>query len=243
MKKICTLFACAAAVCSCFSGSLLSEKISESIDFPDGIHALEVSGAISVTASADATEMTVTGDSLAMEKFRYSFYRGTLVLERNSFSKGGIFNSKHIDCGEICVVMPQPAGLSSVSLSGASTFTAVSPISADKVVFRVSGASVLKAEVNADVLTVKASGASVANLSGTAGEVSYEVSGASGVSSSGAYVLSENARLGVSGASNVKIGCEGLLRGEVSGASHVVCYGNPVSELRATGASKISTGR
>lgn len=242
MKKIFTLFACAAAVCSCFSGSLLSEKISESIDFPDGIYALEVSGAISVTASADASEMTVTGDSLALESFRYSFAGGTLHLGRKLALKDNIFNSG-TDCGEISVVIPQSAGLSSVSLSGACIFTAEQPLSAEKIVVKLSGASVLKAEVKADVLKVKASGASAANLSGVAGEVSYEVSGASRVSSSDAYVSSGNARLDVSGASNVKVGCDGVLKGDVSGASSVVCYGDAVSKLSVTGASTVKTGR
>lgn len=237
MKKIFTLFACAAAVCSCFSGSLLSEKISESIDFPDGIHALKVSGAISVTTSSDASEMTVTGDSLALESFRYSFAGGTLHLGRN-----GIFNSGTYS-GEISVVIPQPAGLSSVSLSGASIFTAEQPLSAGKFAVKLSGASVLKAEVKADVLTVMASGASAANLSGTAGEADYEVSGASRVSSSDAYVSAGNARLDVSGASNVKIGCDGVLKGDVSGASRVVCYGDAVSKLSVTGASTVKSGR
>lgn len=242
MKKIFALLACAVSVCGCFSGNLLSEKVSESIDFPDGVYALEVSGAISVTASADATEMTVTGDSLALESFRYSFAGGTLHLGRKPALKDNIFNSG-TDCGEISVVIPQQAGLSSVSLSGAGVFAAEQPLSAGRIVVKLSGAAVLRAEVRTDVLTVKASGASVANLSGVADEVAYEVSGASKVSSSDAYVSSGSARLDVSGASNVKVGCDGVLKGDVSGASSVVCYGDAVSKLSVTGASTVKTGR
>lgn len=243
MKRFFTFFVCAAMMCGCVSGNHIISGKAVIIDFPDGIHALDVSGAISVTASADASEMTVTGDSLALESFRYSFSGGTLVLERKSFSSGGIFNPRNVDFGEISVVIPQPAGLSSVSLSGASVFAAEQPLTAGRIAVKLSGAAVLRAEVRTDVLTVKASGASAANLSGIAGEVSYEVSGASRVSSADAYVSAENAELGVSGASKVDLGCNVSVKGNVSGASRVVCYGDAVASLNVSGASHVKTGR
>lgn len=241
MRKIFAFFACAAVLCSCASsGNFSGKERVDSIDFPEGIHALEMYGAISVTASADAEEMTVSGDSLALENFTYSFSGGTLSLGR----KANVFkNVGSNEGGRISVVIPQTSELSSVTVSGASIFVAEQPMAAEKISVRLSGASRLKAGIQADVLSVRVSGASAALLCGTAGEVSLDVSGASQVSSSDAYISAGKAKMEVSGASSVKLGCEGRLIGNVSGASRLTCYGDCVSELHVTGASVVKTGR
>ncbi|MDE6146892.1 MAG: DUF2807 domain-containing protein [Bacteroidales bacterium] len=240
MKKFFTFFMCAAVLCSCASGKYSGKGRVDSIAFPEGIHAVEVSGAISVTASADAEEMTVSGDSLALENFIYSFSEGTLSLGRktNVFKEVG---SK--EGGRISVVIPQTSKLSSVTVSGASRFVAEQPMTAEKISVKLSGASKVKAEIQAGVLSARVTGASSALLCGKAGEVSYSVSGASQVSSSDAYVSAGNAKMEVSGASSVKLGSEGRLTGSVSGASRLICYGDCVSELQVTGASTAKTGR
>ena len=128
--------------------------------------------------------------------------------------------------------------LNSFSASGASNITLISPQEAVDVNIRLSGASFFTGEIIANSITAYLDGASNASLNGIANTINVNADGASFVSSYN--MITQDARIQLSGASQVSLTVDGSIDLSASGASMLRYKGNAqVNYLALSGASQI----
>ena len=131
--------------------------------------------------------------------------------------------------------------LSALELSGASKAEFTQFESSDPFDLMVSGASEANGDIEAGDTTIKVSGASDVQLEGEGWDLLLEVSGASRVNLEEFTV--QDARLDLSGASDVTVSVDGVLNVSASGASDVTYFGNPkLGDIETSGASSIQSG-
>lgn len=124
--------------------------------------------------------------------------------------------------------------LNNLSLSGATNFKTIGNLKADSLTIEASGASNINIDCETRSIKTIAAGASQVNLSGTNKNLYADVSGASSLK---AYkLMSENADVTASGASNAKIYTSQKLRANATGASSIKFKGEP-KEVSAEGSS------
>lgn len=232
---------CVSAVALILSGCFISVKslsgivLTETFDVPSDYEAVHASGAVSVMYSTEADVMTVEADSVVMADFEYSVSDNSIRLGRKSDAVTAYNGDPSIS-----VILPVSTSLSTVKLSGASSFTSETVIAVPHFSVTLSGASGFKGDVDADELDVHASGASEVDICGYAEQACYNVSGASHVSSDERHVRSETVSVSVSGASGLDTGASKRISGSVSGASSVICFGNPETQVVTSGASSFN---
>lgn len=116
-------------------------------------------------------------------------------------------------------------GLSSLNLTGASSFVSSSPLKAEAFSIRASGASFVKLPLNAKSVHTNMNGASSIQLSGSTNELVADVSGASALKAG--ELKSAVASVTASGASSAKVYASEKLSTSTTGASSVKYDGNP----------------
>jgi len=122
-------------------------------------------------------------------------------------------------------------------VSGASSLNGVDIVTGDAV-FEISGASKVGGNLSAGNLDIEVSGASSLDLAGQARNINLVVSGASRVDLTDMALRDGDVTL--SGASEATLNVSGELDIELSGASRLFFYGNPVmGEAKVSGASTI----
>jgi len=110
--------------------------------------------------------------------------------------------------------------------TGASRFISNSRFNTSKLYLKLSGASQADLDINVyDKLDIDLSGASNADLEGNTNELKADISGASKLEA--VNLISKFATLNCSGAANAKVYATEKLDAEASGASHILCEGNP----------------
>ena len=134
------------------------------------------------------------------------------------------------------VTMPQLGGL---TVSGASRGTVYDFSSTEDVSITVSGASRVTGDITAGNVNFDISGASTIQLEGSANDMVASVSGAS-LFNLGDFTVN-NANVDVSGASTGTINLNGRLDADVSGASTLLYFGDPImGTIDVSGASTLS---
>ncbi len=124
-----------------------------------------------------------------------------------------------------------------LNVSGASTLEIVD-CGMNDATFEISGASKLSGNMTADDMEIDISGASKVGLSGSGDKLSTEVSGASNLDME-KFIL-QSGDLDISGASEATLNIKGTVDAELSGASRLYFYGNPViGDLDVSGASTV----
>ncbi len=133
------------------------------------------------------------------------------------------------------ITLPQIEG---IELSGA-TQGDVSGFESDRPLeIEVSGASRLRGDITAGETRMTVSGASTVELDGSASDLDVEASGASSVRLDD--LATGDARVEVSGASNVTVNAKGRVTGSASGASTVSYIGEPETvRVDSSGASNV----
>ncbi len=234
------------------SGEPAGDFITKTSSIDTGYTSLDISGAIEVTYSFTADEMTVYGQENLLKYFRAENEDGTLSLyvEANR-----VYNAKPIE-----VVLPGSMVLSSVSVTGASTFDSAIPLAAtafsvsvsgasefvsdievaSDLTYVVSGASKVTGSVTGKSAVVGVSGASKADLSGKVTALHLDVSGASSfVGKTDGLFEADEASCDISGASKAELTVNNTISGSVSGASLLTYYGSATSTVSVTGDSSI----
>lgn len=148
--------------------------------------------------------------------------------------------------------------LTGVEASGASRVDLSGFQSTAELTIHASGASQIDGEIDGGNADFEASGASEIQLKSTVKDASIEATGASKITLSGsgqnltitasgaspvdlAEFPAQDARLNVSGASNVTVQLTGTLDAEASGASHIYYLGSPtLGSVNTSGASSIN---
>lgn len=139
---------------------------------------------------------------------------------------------------ELTVFITLPE-LDHVEVSGAGEVVGESTFYTDHMRIGLSGAGEIDLAVNSAELTADLSGASELNLSGKADFATYELSGASDVDAGD--LMSENGLVDLSGSSHLEVHLTKSMHVQASGASSVVCHGNPAEKtIQKSGASSVS---
>ncbi len=142
---------------------------------------------------------------------------------------------KKITKAEIHVSAPS---ISTIEISGASSFETTNQLNADNIQLKLSGASQLNFTIQTHNLNADISGASSVEVSGVANSIILKESGASEFRSTN--LLTKTAVVDFSGASSGSINVQNNLNATLSGASSLNYYGNPTVSSNLSGASSIN---
>ncbi|HPR57064.1 MAG TPA: DUF2807 domain-containing protein [Bacteroidales bacterium] len=118
--------------------------------------------------------------------------------------------------------------ISNLNFSGAATLSAANTLNASSIEIDASGASEINLDVDTDKIAVEASGAADVTLSGIADSAIMIASGASGIYAKD--MLTQTAEVESSGAANISVNAEKLLKSKTSGAGDVKIYNDPEIE-------------
>ena len=196
-----------------------------------GFNSIEVSGAIDVYIKQDSTtSVRVEADDNILEYIEVHTDGSTLEiytadnirLKPSHKIKVYVSNSEYKD----------------LQAGGASSILSENEITADILNVDIGGASEGRLEVNAPKISVNVSGASNANLKGKTKDFEGDASGASKIR--GFDLLTENADVDASGASNIEVYASVKIAGQASGASSVNYKGNAQATVEKSGASSVN---
>ena len=194
---------------------------------------LKIKNALEVTLTkGDKNTVTITGASKEnLGKIKTEVANGVLSI----YVKGDMKSDDEI---KISVIYKE---LSGIEQSGASELTSTNTIKTDK--FYIKGSGAMEAEIDFEVteLSIDFSGASEIKLTGNANSFTISLSGASELSASA--LKTKNAKLDISGASEVNINVSEKIEGSLSGASSVHVKGGATTEgLKTSGVSSLTKG-
>ena len=208
------------------SGHVITENRSTS-DF----NSIDVSGAIDVYVKQDsATSVKVEADDNILEYIEVHTEGSRLEIYTQN-------NIRLRPSNKIKVYISSPE-YKEIQVSGASSVRCENEITSDVLDVNLSGASEGRLELNAPKISVNVTGASNANIKGKTKDFEGRASGASEIR--GFDLLSENADVDASGASNIEIYASVRIDGQSSGASSVNYKGNAQSSVEKSGASSVS---
>jgi len=209
------------------SGHIITENRTAS-----GFSSIDVSGAIDVYIKQDpTTSVKVEADDNILQYIEVHTDGSTLEihtednirLKPSHKIKVYVSNSEYKDL--------QVGGASSIRSENEIT-------SADALNVDIGGASEGILEVNAPKVSVNVSGASKANIKGKTKDFEGGASGASEIR--GFDLLTENADVDASGASNIEVYASVKIAGQASGASSVNYKGNAQASVEKSGASSVN---
>lgn len=136
------------------------------------------------------------------------------------------------------VTLPWNAALESISASGASSIQMDECVQGENFSISLSGASHFYGRLEVSDLDVNASGASEAQIEGHSRTFNTVLSGACNVDAD--KFVTSIAKVNLSGASNVRVSVNGTIKGNISGASNLHCYGPAdVQNVRCSGAGRV----
>jgi|SRR5688572_588604 len=208
------------------SGHVITENRSTS-DF----NSIDVSGAIDVYVRQDsATSVKVEADDNILEYIEVHTEGSRLEIYTQN-------NIRLRPSNKIKVYISSPE-YKEIQVSGASSVRCENEITSDVLDVNLSGASEGRLELNAPKISVNVTGASNANIKGKTKDFEGRASGASEIR--GFDLLSENADVDASGASNIEIYASVRIDGQSSGASSVNYKGNAQSSVEKSGASSVN---
>ena len=209
------------------SGHVITENRSTS-DF----NSIDVSGAIDVYVRQDsATSVKVEADDNILEYIEVHTEGSRLEIYTQN-------NIRLRPSNKIKVYISSPE-YKEIQVSGASSVRCENEITSMMYLTSdLSGASEGRLELNAPKISVNVTGASNANIKGKTKDFEGRASGASEIR--GFDLLSENADVDASGASNIEIYASVRIDGQSSGASSVNYKGNAQSSVEKSGASSVN---
>ena len=208
------------------SGHVITENRSAS-----GFNSIDVSGAIDVYVRQDsATSVKVEADDNILEYIEVHTEGSRLEIYTQN-------NIRLRPSNKIKVYISNPE-YKEIQVSGASSVRCENEITSDVLDVSLSGASEGRLELNAPKISVNVTGASNASIKGKTKDFEGSASGASEIR--GFDLLSENADVDASGASNIEIYASVRIDGQSSGASSVNYKGNAQSSVEKSGASSVN---
>ncbi|HET9430498.1 MAG TPA: head GIN domain-containing protein [Chitinophagaceae bacterium] len=192
---------------------------------------VDVSGAIDVVLTQDsAFSVKVETDNNLQELIEV--YKDGDVLRIHNRRN---FN---LDPSEKTTVYVAAPAFKQLEVSGASTLKTANMLSStDWIRFKISGASKADMQLKAPNVEADVNGASSAVLRGETRDLTLEGSGASDIHAF--ELLSETARVDISGAANAEVFASMSLEARASGASNVRYKGNATVNSNTSGASDV----
>lgn len=177
---------------------------------------LDASGAVNVFVKQGPTaEVRVEAEPEVLARVRTEVQGGTLKIYRQQ-RKGISMGNLKAERVSVYVTCPQ---LSGIAVSGASDVKGETPFTANDFTIQASGASDVTLQLTAKTLKANASGASDIRLTGRVERQQVNVSGSSDYRAFD--LLSQQAEVAASGASDAYVNVDGDLAMRSSGASDV----------------------
>ncbi|MBA2745131.1 MAG: DUF2807 domain-containing protein [Flavisolibacter sp.] len=194
--------------------------------------AIDVSGSIQLHISQDAAySVTMETDNNLLEYLDIYNDGEVLVVK----SKDG-FNLKPTE--DIIVYVSAPS-FTSIDVSGACAIFGDSRITGTNALkISASGASTISLDVDLPKLTTDVSGSSDIDLRGSVSDLVIQASGASKISAMN--LLTQNADLDLSGASEVELTATRAMKVEASGASNIRYRGDAAVTQSVSGAGSVT---
>ena len=194
MKKYLVVLSVFILVAFCSCSKYAGDPITKDFDISGNYTELEVHDAFDVTVSNTATQITITAGENIMPNVVVKIDDNKLVIKLQSWTYSYGSDMK--------VVLPYNTELTSVDLSGASTFNSEYGLDGEKVEVDMSGASEFNCNIDADMVEIEMSGAS--NFYGDidADEIEMDLSGASNIKGG---VTATDLDIELSGASDVSL--------------------------------------
>jgi hypothetical protein len=194
-------------------------------------NSIELSGAMNLHVRKDVTaSVRIETDENLMELIEVHNDGNTLVVR----PKDGYDPDP---TKEIFIYAGAPE-FRSIDVSGASEVTSDNILtSSEELRVQASGASEISMEVNVARMTTDVSGSSKIKLKGLARDFTVSSSGASDIRSFD--LITDNARIDISGASEARVTANKTLEVEASGASDVRYRGNASVSQNSSGASSV----
>jgi len=208
------------------SGHVITENRTAS-----AFNSIDVSGAIDVYIKQDSTtSVKVEADDNILEYIEVHTDGSTLEI----YTKDNI----RLKPSHKIKVYVSNSEYKDLQVGGASSIRSENEITADLLNVDIGGSSEGRLEVNAPKVSVNVSGASNANIKGKTKDFEGGASGASDIRCFD--LLTENADVDASGASNIEVYASVKIAGQASGASSVNYKGNAQVNVEKSGASSVN---
>jgi hypothetical protein len=210
------------------------------LDVKKSYSGIEAEAAINVVFSDSVKCLLVIGDSAVVPYVEARVDDDELHLGyKKNVTISGNFDG-------ITIFVPYNAKIKKIDISGASSFISQRPLVGSRFQVDVAGASqvVCYFDMPDGSLKAEVSGASQLKVNGAVQHLEADISGASQVISNeehGQYTFTAgDAKVDISGASQMQFHCDGNLEGDVSGASLLTYTGKAKSnKVDCTGLSKV----
>lgn len=190
---------------------------------------IQVADAVSVIyTQSDSLSVIVKGNEKEISTVETKVENSTLIIS----AKGKYYNP--------LTIYVKNNALEEVLCSGASDLKTTNTLKGNSILFSISGAAHVKANVEAKTIKAVQSGASEFNLGGTSEELMAEISGASILKAYDLYT--QQATVITTGASTAKITVAKKLNANASGASNIRIKGD-VKDISAEATTAASISR
>ena len=216
---------------------LTGEQASLDVKISGQYETVSVRNDIEVRFSSQCKQARITADQALMPYIKV-FVDGNKLVIKYEGKRINIVKPRRVRSSNATVVtLPWNPALKEASVSGAASMQ-VDCIKGEEFSVNLSGASNFYGRVEVSDLHITASGASEAHIDGHSRTFDTTLSGACNVDAD--KFVTSIAKVGLSGASNVRISVNGTIKGNVSGASNLHCYGPAdVQNVNCSGAGRI----
>jgi hypothetical protein len=199
---------------------------------PGRFDSIEISGSASVRFTQGSTEaVRVEGDEEARKAVEFEVRDGVLQIRPDGGWK--FWSAQRVQIGI------SARELKRVTISGAADFVAPLPVRSGRLDINISGSGLARFDkLQAESLRFQVSGAGDGQVAGQVNELQIMVSGRGEFR--GENLLSQRAKVAVSGIGEVRVWATQWLGVDVSGVGTVDYWGAPQLERRSSGIAKIN---
>lgn len=216
------------AACVPYGGVKGNGKVAKEERSVENFKGIRVGGAFNVyLKQGDQVQLLVEADENLLPVIRTEVKSGVLVIS----TEEGIRNATKLNIYISCKT------LENLDVSGAAEIIGETPLRMNALEIDASGASDIELEIEASRFHIDMSGAAEAEISGKASNMQVDVSGASKLEADELEVAVCNAE--ASGSSRVKLWVSEKLDVTASGASSVDYTGDPLTNLKESGAADV----
>lgn len=248
MKKYLSLIALLSMVSCGFGGELSGVVDTRTVEVPGNYHEIVVKGGVNVLLDAQATAITLTGDTTLVKAITVSQKGGELTIDasRKLLRRKGLRlsfkdeESKAPLSEVIDIVIPAPVILTAINLAGAVNFTSVEPVKTGKLEIESAGANHVAFACDLRELSVEAAGADTYLLEGPVMELDLEMAGACSFGNRERYLTVNKASIDLAGACAATLCSVGTVKGSAVGACNVAITGAGETRIKTRGASSLT---
>lgn len=241
MKK--TILAAAVLTLACLTLQakrilLSGEQATLDIRISGQYETLSVGNDIEVRFSSQCKQPRITADKALMPYIKVNVTEGKLTIRYEGKRVNIVTPRKVRNANATVVTLPWNPALKAASISGSASVHMDDCVKGEAFSLALSGASNFYGKLEVSKLHIAASGASEADIEGHSRTFDTALSGACRVDAD--KFVTSIAKVNLSGASNVRISVNGTIKGNISGASNLHCYGPAdVQNVKCSGAGHV----